>query len=62
MAPNNWVNIGSADGLLPNGTKPSAEPMSIDHQRGIVTLRTNSQEMLKISVLDISLKITDLIL
>ena len=27
MAKENWVNIGSGNGLLPDGTKPSPEPM-----------------------------------
>ena len=27
MATENWVNIGSGNGLLPNGTKPLPEPM-----------------------------------
>ena len=27
-----WVNIGSGNGLLPDGTKPLPEPMSTEHQ------------------------------
>ena len=27
-----WVNIGSGNGLLPDGTKPLSEPMLTDHQ------------------------------
>ena len=27
-----WVNIGSGNGLLPDGTKPLPEPMLIYHQ------------------------------
>ena len=27
----NWVNIGSGNGLLPDGTKPLPEPMLIYH-------------------------------
>ena len=27
-----WVNIGSGNGLLPDGTKPVPEPMLIYHQ------------------------------
>ena len=27
-----WVNIGSGNGLLPDGTKPLPEPMLTDHQ------------------------------
>ena len=32
MATENWVNIGSGNGLLPDGTKPLPEPMLSDHQ------------------------------
>ena len=32
-----WVNIGSGNGLLPDGTKPLPEPMLTDHQRSPVT-------------------------
>ena len=28
----NWVNIGSGNGLLPDGTKPLPEPMLTYHQ------------------------------
>ena len=31
-ATRNWVNIGSGNGLLPNGTKPLPEPMLTYHQ------------------------------
>ena len=27
-----WINIGSGNGLLPDGTKPLPEPMLTDHQ------------------------------
>ena len=27
-----WVNTGSDNGLLPDGTKPLPEPMLADHQ------------------------------
>ena len=30
MVTQNWVNIGSGNGLLPGGTKPLPEPMLID--------------------------------
>ena len=30
------VNIGSDDGLLPDGTKPLPEPMQINHQWSLV--------------------------
>ena len=29
-----WVNIGSGNGLLPDGTKPLPEPMLAYHQWG----------------------------
>ena len=32
MAAENWVNIGSGNGLLPDGTKPLPEPMLTYHQ------------------------------
>ena len=32
MATEIWVNIGSGNGLLPDGTKPLPEPMLTDHQ------------------------------
>ena len=32
-----WVNIGSGNGLLPDGTKPLPEPMLTDHQWSPVT-------------------------
>ena len=37
MAIEIWVNIGSGNGLLPDGTKPLLEPMLTDHQWGPVT-------------------------
>ena len=40
----NWVNIGSGNGLLPDGTKPLPEPMLTYHQRAL------SWEDLKISI------------
>ena len=59
----NLVNIDSGNGLLPNGTKPLPEPMLTNH--GILSifrihLRKSSQEMLKVSVHDVSLQITHL--
>ena len=36
MATEIWVNIGSGNGLLPDGTKPLPEPMLTDHQLGPV--------------------------
>ena len=32
-----WVNIGSGNGLLPEGTKPYPEPMLTDDQLSPVT-------------------------
>ena len=37
MAIEIWVNIGSGNGLLPDGTKPLPEPMLTDHQWSPVT-------------------------
>ena len=37
MATKIWVNTGSSNGLLPDGTKPLPEPMSTDHQWSPVT-------------------------
>ena len=37
VTPENWVNIGSGNGLLPDGTKPLPEPMLTDHQWSPVT-------------------------
>ena len=37
MATKIWVNIGSGNGLLPDGTKPLPEPMLTDHQWSPVT-------------------------
>ena len=47
-----WVNIGSGNGLVPDGTKPLPEPMLTNHQWGIHMI-VISQEMLKISIQDI---------
>ena len=54
-----WVNIGSGNGLLPDGTKPLPEPMLTDDQWGLkcgIHLRPILQEVLKISTLKMSLK------
>ena len=37
MATEIWVNIGSGNGLLPDGTKPLPEPMLTDYQWGSET-------------------------
>ena len=52
MATEIWVNIGSGNGLLPDGTKPLPEPMLTDHQWSPVT------SILGPSVNKICLKIT----
>ena len=36
MAREIWVDIGSGNGLLPDGTKPLPEPMLTSHQQGLV--------------------------
>ena len=53
-----WVNIGSGNGLLPDGTKPLPEPMLTDHQRSPVTSILISQEMPQPSTAKIHLNIT----
>ena len=54
MATENWVNIGSGNGLLPKGTKQLPEPMLTYHQQGAVSFiwgqcykRYLSQQLLK---------------
>ena len=37
MATQIWVNIGSDDGLLPDGHKPLPEPKLTIHQQGPTT-------------------------
>ena len=55
-----WVNIGSANDLLPDGTKPLPEPMLTDHQWSPSDIRIMaiSQEKPQPSIAKISLKIT----
>ena len=63
MATEIWVNIGSGNGLLPDGTKPLPEPMLTDHQWSPVTfiiIMAISQEMPQPSTTKIHLKITHL--
>ena len=36
MATEIWVNIGSGNGLLPDGTKPLPEPMLTGGQKWVV--------------------------
>ena len=50
MASGIWINIGSGNGLLPDGTKPLPEPMLTYH------LRVVSQKIPQPSVIKISLK------
>ena len=54
-----WVNIGSGDGLLPDGTKPLPEPMFAlsSENTSDIHLRAISQEMHQPSITKISLKI-----
>ena len=55
-----WVNIGSGNGLVPDGTKPLPEPMLTYHQWGPVTFTWGYHHWIcEISILDMSLKITD---
>ena len=49
-----WVNTGSGNGLLPNGTKPLPEPVEFCG----IHLTTISQKTLKISIPKMNLKIT----
>ena len=55
-----WVNIGSGNGLFPDGTKPLPEPMLTDHYRSSsdIHIRAISQEMPQPSITEICLKIT----
>ena len=55
-----WVNIGSGNGLLPDGTKPLPEPMLTDHQSNDHHIMAISQEMPQSSIIKICLKITRL--
>ena len=54
-----WVNIGSGNGLLHDGTKPLPEPMLTDHQWSPkdIDIRAISQEMPQPSITKIRLKI-----
>ena len=55
-----WVNFGSGNGLLPDGTKPLPEPMLTNHQRSPndIHIRAISQEMPQTSITKIHLKFT----
>ena len=50
-----WVNIGSGNGLMPDGTKPLPEPMLTYHSD--IHLTAISQEMPQASFTEISLTI-----
>ena len=50
MATEIWVNIGSSNGLMPDGTKPLPEPMLTDHQSSDIYIRAISQEMSQQSI------------
>ena len=54
MATEIWVNIGSGNGLLPDGTKPLPERMLIHHQLGSLAFIW----VLQPSITKISWKIT----
>ena len=56
MAADNWVNIGSGNGLVPDSPKPLPEPMVSTWFSG-THLTPISQEVLKISIHKISLEI-----
>ena len=60
MAAEIWVNIGSGNGLLPDGTKPLPEPVLTDHQwsPSDIHIREISREMPQTSIIKIHLKIT----
>ena len=59
MATEIWVNIGSGNGLLPDGTKPLTKPMLTFQHKGPVMLiwRAISLEISQPSIIKISLKI-----
>ena len=61
MATEIWVNTGSGNGLLPDGTKPLPEPMLTDHQWSPVKFIWAggiSQEIPQPLITKISMKIT----
>ena len=59
MATEIWVNIGSGNGLLPDGTKPLPEPMLTDHHLKTSDIHSwaISLEMSQPSITKICLKI-----
>ena len=40
-----WVNIGSGNGLLPDGTKPLPEPILTDHQYRDINIKAILQDI-----------------
>ena len=59
MATENWVKIGSGNGLVPSGNKPLPEPMLTSSVRSCgFHGRAISQEMPQLSITKICLKIT----
>ena len=54
------VNIGSGNGLLPDGTKPLPEPIMTYHEGGpvAITLRTILLEIHQPSIIKVTLNIT----
>ena len=54
MVLQNLNDIGSCNGLLPEGTEPLPEPTLTNHKLGLVAVisKVNSHAMLKISILD----------
>ena len=60
MATEIQVNIGSGNGLLPDGTKPLPEPMLTDHhlKSSDIHSRAISQDMPQPAITKIRLKIT----
>ena len=58
MASQNLVNIGSGNDLLPDGNKPLPKP-NVDWSSAMscgIQRKANLQEILQISILDMSLK------
>ena len=57
MATWNWVNIGSGNGLLPDGTKPLPEPVDLSLVRSIdINLMAISPKIPSRSITKITLK------
>ena len=61
MATEIWVNIGSGNGLLPDGTKPLPEPVDWSSVKSSdIHIRAISQEIPQPAITKIRLKITNL--